>query len=103
MNRRDQGENPDAEFTIERCQGETYKWDGSYAVYRYDTWPESSVNEGLPRRSFIDGSEDLEKLKREHPEATFSESAGAMTPDLPTTAPADFDPTIAGERWDDDY
>lgn len=98
---KDTGSN--AQYTIERCQGETYKWDGSYAIYRYDEWPESSVNAGLPRRSFVDVSRDLEKLKREHPEATFSESVGATTPDLPHTPPADFDPTIADERWDDDY
>lgn len=89
--------------TIERCQGETYERDGSYAVYEYGTWPASSVNAGLSRRSFKDSSTDLEELKREWPEAKFSESTGPMTPDLPHTPPADFDPTIAGERWDDDY
>lgn len=90
--------------TIERCQSETSPWDGeTYAVYEYGTYPESSVNAGLPRRSFRDSSEDVDALKREWPEAKFSESTGPMTPDLPRTPPADFDPTIAGERWDDDY
>jgi hypothetical protein len=94
----------DGELVIEPCASETNPWDGTtYAVYRYDVWPESSVLAGQPRRSFVDSSEDLEQLKREHPDAEVTEGTGYTPPPVPETPPSWFDPTLAGERWNNDY
>jgi hypothetical protein len=95
----------DSELVIEPCANGTHPWDGeTYAVYRYDTYPEYSVLAGQTRRSFVDSSTDRNQLKRDHPEASISESSGYVPITIPHTPPDWFDPEIAGEVWDDrDY
>lgn len=92
-------------LAIERCAGETYQWDGrTYAVYAYSVYPDHSVLAGQESRAFLDSSDDLNKLKREFPEAEFSESTGYTPPALPTEPPDWLDPDNAGEAWsEDDY
>lgn len=92
--------NDAAELCIEPCAGETYLWDGeTYAVYRYDEYPESSVLAGQPRRTFVDQSTDLEQLKRDHPNATVTEASGYVPVNIPDSPPPWFDPENAGETW----
>jgi hypothetical protein len=97
----------DTERVIEPCANGTHGWDGkTYAVYEYGEYPESSVLAGQTRRSFIDSSEDLEQLKRDHLGVPVSESSGYVPVNIPSTPPDWFDPTYAGESWngpDDDY
>lgn len=81
-------------------EGETYSRD-EYGVYRYDLYPESSVLGGSVRRSFLDSFPTLPEAKAAYPTATYSDDNGYVAPPpIPSTPPAWFDPTYAGESWD---
>lgn len=92
----------DSYTTIEPCASRTSPWDGeTFAVYRYSTYGESSVLAGQTKRSYIDSSTDLAQLRRDYPDAEVSEGVGYIAPEVPATPPEWFDPTIAGERWNE--
>lgn len=82
-------------------EGESYSHD-EYGVYRYDLYPESSVLGGSVRRSFLDSFATLPEAKAAYPNATYSDSGYQEAPPIPHTPPAWFDPTYAGESWDDE-
>jgi hypothetical protein len=81
--------------------GATYSRD-EYGVYRYDTYPESSVLGGQERRTFRDSFLTLAEAKAAYPNAEESGN-GYRDIEIPHTPPAWFDPANAGETWDDDY
>lgn len=56
--------------------GATY-YREEYGVYRYDTYPRSSVLAGQTRRSFIDSYATLAEAKAKYPEAEVSGPQGA--------------------------
>lgn len=85
------------------ASGKTYSHD-EYGVYRYDTYPESSVLAGQERRSFIDSFPTLAEARAAFPDAEWNgEGSGYREIFIPETPPAWFDPSAAGERWEDDY
>lgn len=82
--------------------GATYQH-GEYGVYRYDTYPESSVLAGQERRSFIDSFPTLAEAQAEYPEAEWNgDGTGYREIVIPRDPPEWFDPANAGETWDDD-
>lgn len=82
------------------CVGQTYSRN-EYGVYRYDVYPESSVLAGMERRSFIDSFPTLDEAKANYPEAEWWAGTGYQEITIPKEPPEWFDPTIAGEVWDE--
>jgi hypothetical protein len=72
-----------------------------YGVYKYDTYPMSSVLGGQQRRTFLDQFDTLEEAKAKYPDA--KESGSCYVPPPVMHRPSWFDESDAGERWDDDY
>lgn len=88
-----------------------------YAIYGYGVYPDSSILAGQFRKVFIEWCDDLEHAERrsetlngfskqtaECP-STHRDDAEALSElsGLPKFPPDWFDPSDAGERWDDDY
>jgi len=84
---------------------------GGYMVVEHDTYPESSVLGGEPRRTRLGYYPTIEIAKEEYPTADVMEH---QTGDpfariyddnpMPHVAPDWFDPLDAGEVWhEDDY
>jgi len=91
------------DMRIEPERGAEYRRDGEFAVYVYDVYPEGSVRAGQERRRFLDGGFTSEAgAKDAYPAATIEGGSGYRDIPLPRTAPDWFDPSIAGERWNDD-
>jgi hypothetical protein len=86
------------------ASGETYSHD-EYGVYRYSTYEEGSVLAGQEKRTFLDGFETLEEAQAAYPEAEWSGDSGSGYREvyLPVSPPEWFDPSYAGERWEEDY
>ena len=76
--------------------------DGSYTVYDYVQAGRGSVREGLCHNQFVDSFEGLEEAKAKYPKASVTHMKYENDP-MPMNPPADFDPGLCGERWDDDY
>lgn len=73
-------------------------------VIEHGEYPQGSVLEGEYRRTRLRFYETLEDAQRDYPQAEVLDFPGFdIRPDLPHVAPSWFDPTIAGETWDDDY
>jgi len=96
---------PFAHFTIEPS-------DNGVAVFGHGVYERGSVLEGQPRRTFIDRFDTAEEALAEYPRAEEKACSTKVTAlgdsladasGLSQTSPPWFDPTAAGERWDDDY
>jgi hypothetical protein len=90
----------DSYTVIEPCAGETYAHDGRWGVYRYSTYPDSSVLAGQERRQYLDDFASPEEAKASYPDAESSEGSNYRPPHIPDTPPAWFDPSAIGESWD---
>lgn len=91
------------ELMIEPAQSATIPPDGTFAVYAYDTYPESSVLAGQERRRYVDGNFASEaETKAAHPDAVIAGGSGYREIGIPHTAPDWFREDDAGETWDDD-
>ena len=81
---------------------------GAFVVKGYGEYPSHSVNAGMTRVSFL-GSYDTELEAREaYPQLGDEDNYGSEFIDadlkhIPSTPPSWFDPSIAGEQWNDDY
>jgi hypothetical protein len=82
--------------------GATYSHD-EYGVYRYDTYPDSSVLAGQERRSFLGSFPTLAEAQAEFPDAEWADGSGYRQINIPDTPPDWFDPANAGEQWSEDY
>ena len=73
-------------------------------VIEHGTYEKGSVLEGLPKRTFVDAFLALETAIEVYPTAeVLDHSTKEEGNPLPEVAPDWFDPTICGERWDEDY
>jgi hypothetical protein len=70
-----------------------------YGVFRHDTYPESSVLAGNPRRQVLLMSDDIMELREAHPDAEVLDHTTKVDIVLPEEPPDWFDPTDAGEEW----
>ena len=53
-----------------------------YGVYRYDTYPRSSVLAGQMRRKWLDSFDTLEEAKEKYPDAPVQYGSGHQPPNL---------------------
>lgn len=75
-----------------------------YRVIEHGVYESGSVLEGLPKRTFVDSFLSIEAATAAHPTAeVLNHSTKEQGNPLPEVAPDWFDPTYAGERWDEDY
>lgn len=84
------------------ASGATYHYPDKYGVYEYGEYPRGSVLEGQEMRSFRGRFDSLEEAKAAFPDAVFADGSGFREMELPVTAPSWFDPTHAGEHWNED-
>lgn len=82
------------------CSGETYEHE-EYGVYEYDTYPENSVLAGQECRRFLDRFPTLAEAQHNYPDAEWWAGSGYREIVIPHEPPEWFDPSIAGETWDD--
>ena len=86
-------------YTIER-EG------ADFVVFGHGEHPEESVLCGQPARNRLAYCKTLEEAQELYPQATVPEYSTRIPSGwLPMSdvAPSWFDPTYAGERWDEDY
>lgn len=82
---------------------EPNKYDG-YNVYAHGYYGSSSVLAGRYGRAFLDSFDSLEEAQKAYPDAELSGNTKWMVdPDPGPNPPSWFDPSIAGERWDDEW
>ena len=73
-------------------------------VIEHGVYESGSVLEGLPKRTYVDCYLTLEEAAAAHPTAeVLNHSTKEQGNPLPEVAPDWFDPTYAGERWNEDY
>lgn len=76
----------------------------NHEVYEWQTYPRSSVLAGQSREVIVDCFETLEEAQEAYLQAEFSDSRPSYGHlGVSSCPPSDFDPSYAGERWDDDY
>ena len=73
-------------------------------VMRHGTYPDSSVLAGQYHRAPVDYYQTVTEARAAYPKArVLAAPSPKSTATVPLNPPADFDPSYAGERWDDDY
>ena len=73
--------------------------ENEYIVYGHGEYGPESVNEGMPRRDYLDSYETLQEAQQAHPSADTSECSTKREYHMPDCAPAWFDAAAAGESW----
>ena len=81
---------------------------GRYVVKGYGSYEKHSVNYGMTMISFLDSFSTEAEAREAYPElpkdgSEYSNKFMDPPTDPGPIAPGWFDPTIAGERWDEDY
>ena len=95
-------------YTIEPAWSFEGDPDG-FDVYEHGVYEESSVLHGQQRRTFMDSFQTLNEAKEAYPQAELLKHSTKPNPLLDRVASLGpcpeswFDPSAAGERWDDDY
>lgn len=75
-----------------------------FAVYAHGTYGRSSVLGGQYGRQFRDSFPTIAEAKAAYPKAdVVGGSTRREHQEMPHCAPSWFDPSAAGERWDDNY
>jgi hypothetical protein len=95
---------PQGDLVIEYpSAGATYSRD-EYGVYAYGVYPDSSVLAGQPKRSFVESFDSLEEARENYPAASWNGEGGTgyAPVSVPSTPPAWFDPSYAGEHWSEE-
>lgn len=79
------------------------KWQ-EYSLYGYGVYPHSSVLHGQQRRIMLKSFGSLKEAQVACPSATVVEEARYVPRASVPQCPEDwFDPSAAGESWDEDY
>ena len=79
-----------------------------FVVKGFKPYPRSSVNYGMTMICFLNSFESEAEAREAYPDlpsdgTEFSNKFMEPSRDPGPIAPSWFDPSIAGERWDDDY
>lgn len=74
-----------------------------FNIYTIDEWPKSSVLAGMTRKTFIDAYNSTKEAQYEYPNAEVLDYVYEVSGDIGPCPTSDFDPSYAGETWNDDY
>lgn len=76
-----------------------YKTIEDNVVYGHSIYGPESINEGTPRRTYLDSYDTLQEAQEAHPDAQTWECSTRREHHMSDCPPAWFDTAAAGETW----